>query len=139
MSYGFFMICNLETSKNKVRYMIFSDYIIRTPPPKHHFSREKQFGLYNLNSINSNSKHVCNMDSHFRDNINLPNSSLCFGSLIFVHSEKSGFRATWLDCSETFLENQKNFKEHDSHKRDFLHDSSTWSYFYFLWFYLTGF
>jgi len=65
--------CNPETSKNRARYIIFSDYIIRTPH-KHHFSREKQFGLYNPNCISTNSKHVCNMDNHFRDNINLPNS-----------------------------------------------------------------
>ena len=65
--------CNPETSTNRTRYMIFSDYIIETPP-KHPFSREKQFGLYNPNCISTNSKHVCNMDSCFRDNINLPNS-----------------------------------------------------------------
>ena len=52
--------------------MIFSDYIIRTPH-KHPFSREKQFGLYNLNCISTNYEHVCNMDSHFMNNINLRN------------------------------------------------------------------
>ena len=66
---------NSKTSKNRARYMIFSDYIIQTPR-KHHFSREKQFGLYNPNCIstNHNHKHVCNMYSHFRDNISLANS-----------------------------------------------------------------
>jgi len=35
------------------------------------------------------------MDSHFRDNINLPNShSSVFGSLLHVLSQKSGFLAT---------------------------------------------
>ena len=68
--FGFF---NPKISKNRARYMIFSNYIIRTPP-KHHFSKEKQFELYNPNCISTNSKHVCNMYSHFRDNINLPNS-----------------------------------------------------------------
>jgi len=53
--------------------MIFSNYIIRTPP-KHHFSKEKQFELYNPNCISTNSKHVCNMDSHFMNNINIHNS-----------------------------------------------------------------
>jgi len=53
--------------------IFFSDYIIRTPP-KHPFSREKQFGLYNPNCISTNFKHVCNMDSHFMNNTNLPNS-----------------------------------------------------------------
>jgi len=67
MSCGF---CNPETSKNRARYMIFSDYIIQTPH-KHHFSRKKQFGLYNRNCISTNYKHVCNMNSHLRDNINL--------------------------------------------------------------------
>ena len=40
--------------------MMFPDYIIRKP----------------LNTLfqGTNSKHVCNMDSYFRDNINLPNS-----------------------------------------------------------------
>jgi len=53
--------------------MNFPDYIIRTPP-KPHFSSEKQFRLYNLNCISTSSKYICNMNSHFRDNINLPNS-----------------------------------------------------------------
>lgn len=35
-------ICNPKTLKNRVRYLSFSDYIIRTPH-KHHFSKEKQF------------------------------------------------------------------------------------------------
>ena len=49
------------------------DYKIRTPL-KHHFSRKKQFRLYNLNCISTNSKYVCNLDSHFMDNIDLFNS-----------------------------------------------------------------
>ena len=58
--------CNSEISKNRARYMICSDCIIRTPP-KHPFSREKQFGLYNPNCISTNFKHVCNMNSHFME------------------------------------------------------------------------
>jgi len=42
------------------------------------------------------------MDSHFRDNINLPNSyPSVLGSLLPVLNQNSGFRATWSDCSET--------------------------------------
>jgi len=42
------------------------------------------------------------MDSHFRDNINLPNSHpFVFRSLLPVLCQKSGFRATRSDCSET--------------------------------------
>jgi len=44
--------------------MMFPDYIIRKPL-KHPFFKVKQFGLYNPNCISTNSKHVCNMDSHF--------------------------------------------------------------------------
>ena len=62
------------------------------------------------------------MDSHFRDNINLPN--YCFGSLLPVLSQKSGFRATCLDCSETSPKNQKKFKDRDSLRTDFLRDSA---------------
>ena len=48
---------------------MFPDYIIRKPP-KPPF----QGKIYNPNYISTNHKHVCNMDSHFRDSINLPNS-----------------------------------------------------------------
>ncbi|RHN55165.1 hypothetical protein MtrunA17_Chr5g0414751 [Medicago truncatula] len=34
---GFSGFCNPETSKNRARYMMFPDYIIRKPP-KHPFS-----------------------------------------------------------------------------------------------------
>jgi hypothetical protein len=49
--------------------------------PKFHrldpfFMMLMQFGLHNSNCISTNSEHVCNMDSHFKDNINLPNSHL---------------------------------------------------------------
>jgi len=65
------------------------------------------------------------MDSHFRDNINLPNSHpSVFGSLLLVLSKKSGFQATWSDCSEIFTENQKKFKDRDTLRRDFLQDSA---------------
>jgi len=65
------------------------------------------------------------MDSHFRDNINLPNSHpSVFGSLLLVLSQKSGFRATWSDCSETSPENQKKFKDCDSRRRDFSRDTT---------------
>jgi len=36
-----------------------------------------QFGLRNPDNINTNSEHVCNMDSHFKDNINLPSFHPC--------------------------------------------------------------
>jgi len=35
------------------------------------------FELRNLNCISTNSEHVNNMDSHFKGNINLPNSHPC--------------------------------------------------------------
>jgi len=35
---------------------------------------KKQIGLYNTNCINTNYEHVCNINSHFKDNINLLNS-----------------------------------------------------------------
>jgi len=41
-----------------------------------------------------------------------------------VLSQKSGFWATWSDCSETLPENQKKFKDHDSLRRNFLRDSA---------------
>jgi len=65
--FGFY---NPKTSINRTCSLIFSDYRIR----KHPFWREKKFGLYNPNCINTNFKHVCSMNSHFKDNINLPNS-----------------------------------------------------------------
>jgi len=36
-----------------------------------------QFGLRNPDIINTNFKHICNKDSHFKDNINLPNFRPC--------------------------------------------------------------
>ena len=68
---------NPKISKNRVRYLIFSDYRIRTPPKHPFFMVLMQFGLRNPNYTSTNSKHVCNMDSHFKDNINLPNSHPC--------------------------------------------------------------
>jgi len=35
---------------------------------------KKHFGLYNLNCISINFRHVCNMGSQFKDHINLANS-----------------------------------------------------------------
>jgi len=64
--------CNPKTSKNRALHDFFG--LHNPDTPKHPFSREKQFGLYNLNCISTNPKHVCNMYSHFRDNFNLPNS-----------------------------------------------------------------
>jgi len=32
---------------------------------------------FNPNCTSTNSEHVCNMDNHFKDNINLPNSHPC--------------------------------------------------------------
>ena len=68
---------NPKISKNRVRYLIFSDYRIRTPPKHPFFMVLMQFRLRNPNYTSANSKHVCNMDSHFKDNINLPNSHPC--------------------------------------------------------------
>ena len=36
-----------------------------------------QSGLRNPNSSNTNYEHVCNIDSHFKDNINLPRFHPC--------------------------------------------------------------
>jgi len=55
--------------------MIFLDYRIRTPPKHHFFMVLMQFKLRNLDNTNTNSEHVCNMNSHFKDNINLPSLS----------------------------------------------------------------
>ena len=41
------------------------------------------FGLRNPDSINTNFEHVCNMDGHFKDNINLPNSHPCVFMILF--------------------------------------------------------
>ena len=57
--------------------MIFSDYIIRTPPKHPFFMVLMQSGLRNLDSTSTNSEHVCNIDSHFKDNINLPSFHPC--------------------------------------------------------------
>ena len=64
------------------RYLILSDYRIQTPP-KHlfFFMVLMQLRLHNPNCTSTNSEHVCNMNSHFKDNIILPNSHPCvFGS-----------------------------------------------------------
>ena len=42
-----------------------------------------QFGLSNPNNINTNFEHICNMNSHFKDNINLPNSHPCVFMILF--------------------------------------------------------
>ena len=42
-----------------------------------------QFGLRNPDSINTNSEHVCNIDSPFKDNINLLNSHPCVFMILF--------------------------------------------------------
>jgi len=42
-----------------------------------------QFGLRNPNCINTNSEHVCNIDSYFKDNINLHNSHPCVFMILF--------------------------------------------------------
>ena len=41
------------------------------------------FGLRNPDSTSTNSEHVCNMDSHFKNNINLPNSHPCVLMILF--------------------------------------------------------
>ena len=69
--------CNPEISKNRARYMIFLDYIIRTPHKHPFFIVLMQSGLRNPDSTNTNYEHVCNMDSHFKDNINLPSFRPC--------------------------------------------------------------
>jgi len=76
----------IRKPQNRVRSLIFSD------SPKHHFLREKQFGLYNLNCISINSEHVCNMNNLFKDHINLSNFHLyVFRSLLVALDQKSGF------------------------------------------------
>jgi hypothetical protein len=42
-----------------------------------------QSGLRNPDNISTNSEHVCNIDSHFKDNINLPNSHPCVFMILF--------------------------------------------------------
>jgi len=42
-----------------------------------------QFGLRNPNNTSTNFKHVCSMDSHFKDNINLPNPHSCVSMILF--------------------------------------------------------
>jgi len=42
-----------------------------------------QFGLRNPDSTNTNSKHVCSMNSHLKDTINLPNSHPCVFMILF--------------------------------------------------------
>jgi len=42
-----------------------------------------QFGLRNPNCTSTNSEHVTNMDSHFKDNINLHNSHPCAFMILF--------------------------------------------------------
>ena len=98
---------------------MFPDYIIRKPP-KHPLV--KQFGLYNPNSISTNSRHVCNKDSHFRDNINLPNPhpSVLGHCYLFLVKNRV-FRL--LDRIAPKLP-QKKFKDHDSPRMDFLQDSA---------------
>jgi len=85
MSYGF---CNPETSKNRTRYMIFPDYIIRTPP-KHHFSREKQFRLYNPNCISTNLNMFVTWIVIFGNYINLPNFHPSVLSYCYLFSVKN--------------------------------------------------
>jgi len=57
--------------------MIFSDYIIQHPLNTLFFMVLMQSGLCNPDSTSTNSEHVCNMDSHFKDNINLPSFRPC--------------------------------------------------------------
>jgi len=57
--------------------MFFSDYRIRTLPKHHFFMVLMQFKLRNSDNTSTNSEYVCNMDSHFKDNINLPNFHPC--------------------------------------------------------------
>jgi len=69
---------NPKISKNWARYLIFSDYRIRTPS-KHHFFMVLS-RLRNPDSTSTNSEHIYNIDSHFKDNINL----LSFHPCIFM-------------------------------------------------------
>ena len=67
-----FIIRKLQIKTGHVTWIfriIESEHPLNTP-----FQGEKLLGLYNLNYISTNFEHVCNMDSHFKDNINLPNS-----------------------------------------------------------------
>lgn len=78
--FGFY---NPKISKNWASFLIFSDYRIRTPPKHYFFMVLMQFGLRNQNCTNTNYEHVCNMDSHFKDNINLPNFHPCAFMILF--------------------------------------------------------
>ena len=63
--------------------MIFSNYRIRTPPKHHFFTVLMQFRLCNPDNTSTNYEHICNMNSHFKDNINLPNSHPCVFMILF--------------------------------------------------------
>jgi len=94
---------------------MFPDYIIRKPPKP--FFKVKQLGLYNLNCISTNSKHVCNMDSHFMDNINLPNShpsilGHCY--LFLVKNRVFGLLDRIAPKLPHKIRRRKKFKDHDS-------------------------
>jgi len=96
--------------------MIFSDYRIRTPPTHHFFMVLMQFGLCNPDNTSTNFKHVCNIDSHFKDNINLPSFNPCVfmiktpleGTFYGTPPKKSkitSFRPffTWCWCSSDYV------------------------------------
>ena len=74
--------------------MVFSDYRIWTPPKHRFFMVLMQFWFCNPASTSTNSENVCNMDSHFKDNINLPN----FFILVFLW-----FYLTWIELFLFFL------------------------------------
>ena len=44
---------------------------------------QMQFGLRNPDNINTNFEHVCNIDSHFKNNINLSDSHPCVFMILF--------------------------------------------------------
>jgi len=104
--------------------MIYSDYIIRTPP-KHPFSRENSSDYI----IRTVSAQILNMFVTWivilENNINLSNShpfvlSHCY--MFLVKNQVFGL----LDqiAPKLPLENQKKFKDHDSLRRGFLQDSA---------------
>jgi len=90
-------VCNIDSHfKDNINLPIFHHcvFMIKTPleetsyetPPSKSkipsftpffFMVLMQSGLRNPDSTNTNSEHVCNIDSHFKDNINLPSFHPC--------------------------------------------------------------
>ena len=113
--------CNLETSKNRTRYMMFPYYII-WKPPKHLFSRQNSSDYI----IRTVSAQILNM---FVTWIVILGTTLIFLTLILLF---------WVHCYLFLIKirvfgllgriapklPQKKFKDDDSPRRDFLRDSA---------------